>query len=506
MADPGTAASTRVPTALLALGLAVAGAYWLRFGLTGRSITTDDGISLMAAHAIQEHGYPLLPSGFVYDRAYLAHYLLAGSTALLGDDVGMLVPAILFAVGALALVYDLGRRALGSPWIGLVAAAAAGASGTFAFYATSPRFYMPLAFFSILAVWASWRGAVEGSAIFRGIALLALAAGLQCELGAATLIPALAAGIVVSGRSSFGKPVAADVLGGLALAGSVGLLLVRPGNALRLTVSQAGRATDFTGFNLWPPHIAEHFVYFDALLPGTFPLLAVVALAAREPGTRFLAATWLVAALEVAVVMNFQAHRFVFFLLPVYALVVASGAAGLLRRREAWVALAAAVAVYAGARVWAVADDEIWMRGVYRNGWGLPEDPDDGHPLFRREMAKIRPRLGPDDLVLSSNPWVTDHYLGRTDGILRQRKLDDGWTTFEVDQDEYFGAQVVDDLDELVRIEGALAPGQALWLVADHKLNVSSSEEYRRFLRDHFRQVNNVKRVRVYYSVGPETP
>ena len=76
MNDPRSTPPFRRDPVFVGLFVAIM-AWWTLHGLYGRSIVTDDGISLLAARGIREHGYPILPSGLVYARSYLAHYALA---------------------------------------------------------------------------------------------------------------------------------------------------------------------------------------------------------------------------------------------------------------------------------------------------------------------------------------------------------------------------------------------------------------------------------------------
>src|SRR5436190_1914405 len=185
-------------------------AWWTLHGLYGRSIVTDDGISLLAARGIREHGYPLLPSGLVYARAYLAHYALALSTALFGTtDFGIAASSLVAAGATLVLVHRLAsevfregetpRGASRSRWIAYVPMALLAVSPPQVHYAASPRMYGWLTAFAAWTALAGWRGFAEGRRDQQAWAVVAVALGIQCERGAATLLPGLVvAGIVVS--------------------------------------------------------------------------------------------------------------------------------------------------------------------------------------------------------------------------------------------------------------------------------------------------------------------
>ena len=90
--------SGRGAAAVVLLLLAIGLAYWMWFGLTQRTINADDGISILAAQGILDHGIPRLESGFMYARGLIPHYLLAASIGSFGlNDLGIMMPSLIFA-------------------------------------------------------------------------------------------------------------------------------------------------------------------------------------------------------------------------------------------------------------------------------------------------------------------------------------------------------------------------------------------------------------------------
>lgn len=104
-------------------------------------------------------------------------------------------------------------------------------------------------------------------------------------------------------------------------------------------------------------------------------------------------------------------------------------------------------------------------------------------------------RLGPDDRVLSSNPWTSAVYLPRTDGIVRQRRIGARWVTFDEPSDEYFGTQIFDELEEIDALL-ASAPGD-VWLVGDFKLAHYTSGRFSQAVLARFEVVDTAPGVRV---------
>lgn len=470
---------------------------WTSFGLYGRSISTDDGISLLAARSIAAHGYPLLPSGLIYNRAYVSHYILALSTTLFGtNDVGILVPALLAGVGTVACTIALARRVLGSDRAALLAGALVACSATQALYAASPRMYGMLSFFGVAAMLAAWRGFFEDDRRQRVLAVLAFALGLLCERGSATLLVALPFAVVSVGgfdtlRRGLGRP---EGFAGLVFVASAALVAWRPAGSLRPIVVEGGNMPDFLAFSLDPDRFLYHLVHMDGLLPGTFwlALVGTVAAVRGDRNLRFAAVSCWVAFAQVALVMTEAGHRMVLFLLPLYAITVAGGVRALATSpRRAGIGAIGALILYFG-----LVYSEAWtgtrQHKVYAGGWLLPDQSREGDVAYAEELRAVLPRIAPDDLVLSSNPWITDYYLGRTDGMVRERLLRKGntFTTYDEPRDEYFGALLYDETAKIDALVATLAPGQRAWLTLDFKADVFVSPAFRAHLATVFTRVN----------------
>ena len=158
-----TLGAITLPAFALALVLIAAAALWLWYGVSQRSLDLDDGITLLAAQGILDHGYQVLPSGFLYHRAYLPHYLVAASIGVFGvNDLSLMIPSLLLSLGSVYIVYLIARNIFGKPWIGVLTALLMVLAGPQLTYATSPRMYMSLQFFTLLATYTAWRGFVDG--------------------------------------------------------------------------------------------------------------------------------------------------------------------------------------------------------------------------------------------------------------------------------------------------------------------------------------------------------
>ncbi len=512
-ANGGWVGRVALPALLLVVAL-----YWTWFGLHGRSIRTDDGISLLAAAGIRMHGFPILPSGAIYARAYLAHYAVALSTMVFGvNDVGIALPAFVAALGTVALTFGLARRTLGSDVGGVLAAGLVAASSAQTEYAVSPRMYGPLTFFAAWASYAAFRGFVEGERAQRGWCVAAIALGLQCERGTATVLLALPVAWLLlgppsarerwRGRLGWGLP---EVAAGLVLVASVALIEWHPAHVVRPLVVEAGAVADSIGFSVAPKRILWHLIHMDSLLPGTLGLAVLATFTAfgGDHRLRYVAALcWLPFAMVACLLVD-AGQRMVLFLLPVYATLVVAGARALGRavvgRDARVIGLAAVSAVVYGGTYAAAITTPTRARSVYSGGWWLPDESREGDPETAVELRALRPKIAATDLVISSNPWVTDYYLDHTDGLLRQRTgKHHVYSAFASPTDEYFGLPIYDDFSKIQAVIKDLRPGQNLWVLRDFKSDEFTSVPFRHALSQVAQRVNKSRRIRIYRVTGP---
>ena len=142
------------------------------------SLHVDEFISLLAIQGVLQHGYPLLPSGTLYEQALLFSYLEAVPLSVFGlsATVGRAL-SVAFSLGSIALVYHIGSQ-LFSRNVGLIAAALTAFSPESIAWGARVRMYALLQLLVLLAVWFVWRGGTESNgARYRWVAVL-------CYLGA----------------------------------------------------------------------------------------------------------------------------------------------------------------------------------------------------------------------------------------------------------------------------------------------------------------------------------
>jgi 4-amino-4-deoxy-L-arabinose transferase-like glycosyltransferase len=165
--------------ALLVLGLLMTAGLCLRIVYVSRiSLHVDEFISLLAIKAILQHGYPLLPSGTLYEQALLFSYMEAPLLGIFGFSatVGRAF-SVAASLATIAVVYYAGRK-LFSSHVGLVAAALTVLSPESIAWGSRVRMYALLELLVLLSIYFLWRGGTEPKgARWRWAAIL-------CYLGA----------------------------------------------------------------------------------------------------------------------------------------------------------------------------------------------------------------------------------------------------------------------------------------------------------------------------------
>ena len=499
------------PTRAMLGVLAIALVYWLWLGLTQRSVEHGDAISLLAIEGILERGYPVVPSGDLYHRAYIPNYLVAAVAQVIGlNQLSIMLPALFMALGTIWLTYAFARDAMGRPWLGVLAVVLILLAKSQAFYATSPRMYESVQFFTILATYSAWRGYLQGDRRFQWITLLSITAAILSHRQGAALLLAIPASVLLltwwRTRSvpsvSLRLSLAGFVLGGAAF----GFMFY--GGSLAGSAQASGPS--LFGFVFDPVLWVRHFFKLESLLPLGHVLLPVcvyllVMRLRRGRGDMDLAALFLFAVFAIAgllLVMRWpeseSGARMWFFLLPSYSLLVTygvlavaesfglNGASRLGHRITGWrvPALLLTAALAANVLIGTVGREIRYMDVLLKAGYGIPCRASNCNRGIAQHYEVIGQALGAGDTIITSNPAVTQYYLGRVDGLLRERIYEGGkLVTMSSPSDDQFDVPVVDTVEEL---RGLLdAPGR-VWVIADYKIGIGSTEEMQRFLEKQY--------------------
>lgn len=496
-------------TTVLVLAI-IATAYWLWFGVSQRSVVGDEGISILSAQAVLTHGYPRLPSGWIYHRADLPAYLVAASIGVFGlNDVAITLPSLLLSLGSMILVYLFGRDVFHRPAVGVAAAAMLVALQAQAFYATSPRMYMTLQFCTVLAVYSAWRGYVKGERAAQWMTMLAIAGAIfSHEQGGAVLVAVPLSVLAVRWIMGTDRPPINHHLvcaGLILLWGAFWFATVYelPGEIPRIAV-HSGLDSNHASVNVnltqWYKHALalEQIVPLGLLFAPTIVFLALRSLRERtgqaHRGIAYASLFFLFSALALMANVNTIHWRLWFFVLPIYVLLLAISAVTI----ADWLGFTSAAArIRAPNRPLVLVSLVGWALMVFLVA-SVTQGPtrylqlmdraylppcrltESCSPQVKAQYAAFRPALAEDDLVISSNPWVTNYYLRRVDGFLREKQRQDRqFTSFESPTDEYFGIPLIDTQDEL---EGLRSSPRRVWVLVDHKSMKKSSQHTRDFL------------------------
>ena len=101
-------------------------------------------------------------------------------------------------------------------------------------------------------------------------------------------------------------------------------------------------------------------------------------------------------------------------------------------------------------------------------------------------------------MIISSNPQVTNHYLGRVDGWLREQgRRETGFIALESSTDEYFGAALIDTPHELRELKDT---GGRVWVIADVKASLFSSQDTHDLLQSEYAKYQEIPGLAVYVN------
>ena len=499
-------------------------AYWLWFSIDQRSIDGPDSISMLAARGILDEGLPRLPSGFLYQRGYIPNYLLAGSFLIFGvNHLASALPSLVMALGTMWLVYLLASRVLGNPWLGVVAAAILIVLQVQTFYATGPRMYMALEFFTVLASYSAWRGYIEGSIKFQFVTAFAVSAALLSNTEAAFLllaIPAAWLAVMLTSRRPIPRLVSPATLAGALLIGAAvyfTFIFSIPDSVPPIAYDDGRAGEERIGLTLdvlaWGKHLVNYeraFPYGLALFPLT---LSAVFLAGvkRQLGSMSGPLYMSVLVIVPTILLPLSSEevfgtRLWLFILPFQVLLfclggeILLGTLGLVKARTPYVDLSKLrlvllllmAGVFMSFILGFVARGSQFLE-IVREGYGVPCQGRDCDKYVKTVYENLRKELRPDDVVVSSRADVTYHYLTRVDFLLRKK-------TSKVEvftRDEHLGVPVIDGVAEL---RDLLNSDQRVWVIAHSNVKDVLEEPAYRYLDDAFDDFQSNELITVYVN------
>jgi 4-amino-4-deoxy-L-arabinose transferase-like glycosyltransferase len=507
--------------------LGLAGVYWLWLGLTQRSVSTDPGISILAAQSILDHGYPLLPSGVIYYKGLLPSYVVAGSIAAFGvNDFSITLPSLLMGLGSLYLVYCMGRDVLGRPWLGFAAAVILIVVETHSYYAVSPRMYMSLQFFATVSAYSAWRGHIQGSRVFRVVTTLAVAGATLSHPQGSVLIAAVPVSIItVMSLKESAIPSLSELrrFAGLIVFAALYFYFFLLGNlpqptpvVLEAPVIRGSQR----GLNLDPAVWASQLNWLEHTVPLGLLLAPVVAVLGfrafrdrREVasfGILYLLLLFGIWALGMHGYIKISGTRFWIGIAPVYVLLLllsidllrewfisdgAETSSGKFRRRALW---SAPLVGWAAVVILGISlhYGPMGYPNVLKAGYGIPcSDGQICSPAVERHYDALKSIIEENDVLISTRPFVASYYLRRPDGWLGQLRTGTGHAPFNSATDAYFGIPLIDTNEELVEL--ARSP-QRVWVITDSPPQRTLSVDTAARLQELFRLYRESGQLTVY--------
>jgi 4-amino-4-deoxy-L-arabinose transferase-like glycosyltransferase len=462
------------------------GAYFRLTYLTTVSPHVDEYLTLWAAKKIIEHGYPLLPSGFIYLPGVLFSYLDALFIHLFGssEEVARL-PSLLIGLSSIPLIYLLGKRMF-SEGVGVLVAALLTFSPEAIVWSGRARMYGLQQLTVVLALCCFYEGFIGGDEDRpRYLFTLFFIAALFSQTTTVLLfLPLLLAILVRRGWRWFFKP---GVLGSLFLSG-VGVLATFALNLIAGPLTSAGERP-FLGlslgwelksgfffrefFWLWPylPLTLLFLLGFVYLLQPLFPssnkqlLKRVADFQGQNAALIFCYVTFSGVMAEVFLLVGetWRRPRYLFLLLPVYFLLatgtLARGLAWLGRHLPRWEAWKRRGEV--GLAAWL-------LIAVIAGGYTLPAalaamtQPE---PAYDRAFSYVKEHWQEGDILMMILPAIGCVYLGDCDYYANQVTYHEHLMIVDgVPVDNWTGSTLINSVGQLLQV---LGENRRVWLVVD---------------------------------------
>ncbi len=487
----------------------------------------DEVASILAAKGIVEHGVPIFPSGALYARDFLPHYLLSIPVALFGTgEWAVRSLSLIFSLVTLVGVYLLVSH-LAGPWGGVAAAAILAFSDIEANYALSARMYMLFQMLTVLAAYTFIRGFIEGIRRYQWACILVMMGMLFTHKLAALILGVMAIYLLVRERLRlFRDPL---IWTATFLLGSVCyfVYLYQFPNQVHPVTPQSWKGETIG------THIAFNGragVFYLAEVLGNFPGISLIFLAGfgwllwrREQPLVFL---YLLVCLPTLALSfgDYYTQNYLFNLIAVYVSAVCIvfvrfwrmaaeklGAARQKRVEDTEVSSTPEISdrltpIFHGVGTVLVAGYVLMLIIQDKPAYGIESDYKNLRPDEYPAHAYVKEHRAPGDIVITSNSAMTYYFLGDYDYFIRQRWTSDGgWGAFPMERDEYFGKPLIDTLPEL---QALLQNDTRIWLILDYKFRLTSGEEMREYLRRNIRFVFGKHRgspiLVGYYEKGSE--
>jgi len=503
-------------------------AFW-KFHYAQEYVTyTDEILSSMVANSISETGVPRLPSGSLYTRAPLHHYLLSIPVGLFGINYfSIRLNSILFSVVVLLTLYLLGKELTHRP-TAMLAVFILSASSVFGQFSLSGRMYMTYAAFYTLSMYFFYMGFIKGRGSSKWLAIIFMVATMLSSEAGILVGPVFAFALMVYHRSGLWKERA--LYAGLFTWGLFFWFLIIyeiPGNLQAFTVHSGVPQPVLINAGMSIKEIIGNLIYpwraLDKILPFSMPffLMMTAWIIMKGDLRRHYILVILLPALIIGSFLTFRVqHRILVAWAPLYILAwcqmiwtlliwIKNGGEeertkngnGSLFKYCLRVSFAkryqfgAALGVFLLMTVGIVALNKITtfgkLRGYVHQAFGYHDAR--ANQNLAPSYSYLGSHVGQDDPIIVTTVEYGLFFLG-TDHqyyYLRQKKNSaEGktrFTSFDKPNEPYYGKPLIDSIDKLEQlIEKTEYP---LWVVADYKTDSYVGAEMKVFIENEFELV-----------------
>ncbi len=433
----------------------------------------DETFHVFAAQGILTTGLPTLPSGLLYDRSLITTLLVVGSFQVFGiSEFAARLPFIFIGAGVIFASYFLAKEIFDRR-VALVTALLLAIAPWQVYWSTTARMYILLQLvyviflYVVCRAWSEWRGdgnrvrlclLAGASLVMTGLAFLVDRFGILFATVGVAFFASLFWERIVENRPFF-KGVNPVILFIVFVTGvAILAYLINPFGIFTAKFIPIGM------------RLGEWFylLFFGRYFP-IFGLFAVVGLLPmlwrRSERESILLLGFFIPFLLLSLFLDQKNSRYIFFTFPLLVMIASRGIC------IAWDWYRENIASLWSRTVPACIGLLLLLTGI--GLIGAVTDPyqplpyEDPHPHWKDAAAYVQAHLRDGDVILSTMPICTLHYLGTTDYWMRQNEYYAYTDAQGVLRDRYTGAVILKDYETVV----AELKGKEGWLIADRKLD-----------------------------------
>lgn len=435
----------------------------------------DEMFHVFAAQGILATGQPILPSGLPYDRSLITTLLVAGSFQIFGiSEFAARLPFIFIGAAVIVASYLLAKEIFGQR-VALITALLLAISPWQIYWSTNARMYILLQLIYVVFLYFTYRAWSEWSrnSTVNRARLCALTGASLVMIGLAFQVHQFGILFVAAGITFLASRLWGWILEKReyikAFNTTILFIVFVTGVAiLAYLVNPLGMFTTNSG-----PigmRLGEWFylLFFGRYFPilGLFAAVSVLSMLKQSMRKESLLLLGIfIPFLMLSLFLDQKNTRYIFFIFPLIIMIASHGIC------IAWDWYRENVASLRSGVVPICIGLLLLLTGT--SLIGATTDPyqplpyEDPHPHWKDAATYIQSHLKDEDVILSTMPICTLHYLGKTDYWMRQNEYYAYTDAQGVLRDRYTGAVILTDY-EMVVTELA---GKEGWLIADRKLD-----------------------------------